>query len=114
MRCLMKFQRFVLTVVFDKIHRLHLANETNNFFFAQNEPDAHGSNPMLTQHRPIQLLEPKARGRFGAVWRAQLKPDGDVAVKVFPLQDKESWVVEQNIFNVSIFKKLKNTIYRLI
>lgn len=55
---------------------------------------------MLTQHRPIQLLEPKARGRFGAVWRAQLKPD-EVAVKVFPIQDKESWFTEQNIFNVS-------------
>lgn len=55
---------------------------------------------MLTQHRPIQLLEPKARGRFGAVWRAQMKSD-EVAVKVFPLQDKESWVTEQNIFNVS-------------
>lgn len=66
----------------------------------QNEPDAHGSNSMLTQHRPIQLIEPKARGRFGAVWRAQLKPD-EVAVKVFPIQDKESWFTEQNIFNVS-------------
>lgn len=55
---------------------------------------------MLSQHRPIILLEPKARGRFGSVWRAQLKPD-EVAVKVFPLQDKESWVTEQNIFNVS-------------
>lgn len=55
---------------------------------------------MLSQHRPIQLLEPKARGRFGAVWRAQMKND-EVAVKVFPLQDKDSWVTEQNIFNVS-------------
>lgn len=70
------------------------------FDFEQNEPDAHGSNSMLTQHRPIILLEHKARGRFGSVWRAQLKPD-EVAVKVFPLQDKESWVTEQNIFNVS-------------
>lgn len=56
---------------------------------------------MLTQHRPIILLEHKARGRFGLVWRAQLKPDStEVAVKVFPQQDKESWVTEQNIFNV--------------
>lgn len=68
----------------------------------QNEPDAHGSNSMLTQHRPINLRELKARGRFGAVWRAEVKPEGEVAVKVFPLQDKESWVTEQNIFNVSV------------
>lgn len=69
----------------------------------QNEPDLHGSNPMLSQHRPIQLLKLKARGRFGAVWRAQMKND-ELAVKIFPLQDKESWVVEQNIFNVSMTK----------
>lgn len=69
-----------------------------------NEPDTHGSNSMLSQKFPIILLEPKARGRFGSVWRAQftnqLKPDTEVAVKVFPLKDKDSWVTEQNIFNV--------------
>lgn len=68
---------------------------------------------MLTQHRPIQLLEPKARGRFGAVWRAQLKPD-EVAVKVFPLQDKESWVTEQNIFNVSAFSYQNDKRYKFL
>lgn len=55
---------------------------------------------MLSQHQPIVLLEPKARGRFGSVWRAQLKPETEVAVKVFPLKDKDSWFTEQNIFNV--------------
>lgn len=35
--------------------------------------------------RPIQLIEIKARGRFGAVWRAQFKAD-EVAVKIFPIQ----------------------------
>lgn len=35
--------------------------------------------------RPIQLLEVKAHGRFGAVWRAQLKTE-EVAVKIFPIQ----------------------------
>lgn len=59
---------------------------------------------MLSEHRPIQLLEPRARGRFGSVWRAQLNPDGEVAVKVFELQEKESWLVEQDIFNVSIME----------
>lgn len=74
----------------------------------QNEPDAHGSNSMLSQHHPIILLEPKARGRFGSVWRAQLKPEAEVAVKVFPLKDKESWVTEQNIFNVSRFNNVRS------
>lgn len=44
----------------------------------------------------------KARGRFGAVWRAELSP-GEVAIKVFPLKEKDSWVTEQSIFEVSIF-----------
>ncbi|XP_020712130.2 activin receptor type-2A isoform X2 [Athalia rosae] len=50
--------------------------------------------------RPIQLLEIKARGRFGAVWKAQLKNDV-VAVKVFPIQDKQSWQSEQEIFKLA-------------
>lgn len=36
----------------------------------------------------MQLIEIKARGRFGAVWKGQLKTD-TVAVKIFPLQVKE-------------------------
>lgn len=35
--------------------------------------------------RPIQLIEVKARGRFGSVWKAQYKSD-TVAVKIFPIQ----------------------------
>lgn len=35
--------------------------------------------------KPLQLLEVKARGRFGCVWKAQLMNDF-VAVKIFPLQ----------------------------
>nr|CAD7395176.1 unnamed protein product [Timema poppensis] len=50
--------------------------------------------------RPIQLLEIKARGRFGAVWKAQYKTD-TVAVKIFPIQDKQSWVTEQEIFKLA-------------
>ena len=49
--------------------------------------------------RPIQLLEIKARGRFGAVWKGQLGEE-QVAVKIFPLQDKQSWFAEQEIYNL--------------
>jgi len=54
--------------------------------------------PTIT-HRPVQLLEIKARGRFGAVWKGQLGED-KVAIKIFPLQDKQSWFAEQQIYNL--------------
>lgn len=41
-------------------------------------------SPVLGQ-KPLQLLEIKARGRFGCVWKAQLLSDY-VAVKIFPIQ----------------------------
>ncbi|RVE50200.1 hypothetical protein evm_005223 [Chilo suppressalis] len=47
----------------------------------------------------VSLCEVRARGRFGAVWRAKLGPL-DVAVKVFPLQDKQSWLAEQEIYRL--------------
>lgn len=47
----------------------------------------------------LNLCEVRARGRFGAVWRAKLG-QRDVAVKVFPLQDKQSWLAEQEIFRL--------------
>uniref|UniRef100_A0A2K6F959 Serine/threonine-protein kinase receptor n=1 Tax=Propithecus coquereli TaxID=379532 RepID=A0A2K6F959_PROCO len=39
--------------------------------------------------KPLQLLEVKARGRFGCVWKAQLLNEY-VAVKIFPIQDIKS------------------------
>lgn len=59
---------------------------------------------LLTQNRPIELLDQKARGRFGTVWRANLKPEGEIAVKVLPSQDKESWLTEQSIFMLARMK----------
>ena len=48
------------------------------------------------EHKPIRLLEIKARGRFGAVWRGELKypdtPAKIVAVKIFPLQVRTAGV----------------------
>nr|XP_026693851.1 transforming growth factor beta receptor isoform X1 [Ciona intestinalis] len=48
-----------------------------------------------------QLIDIKARGRFGCVWKAQLH-DRFVAVKVFFLQDKQSWLNEQEVFNTEL------------
>lgn len=47
----------------------------------------------------IQLLEVKASGRFGSVWRAK-RNDDEVAVKIFPVQDQQSWLAEQEIFKL--------------
>lgn len=47
----------------------------------------------------VELLELRARGRFGCVWKAQLLNEF-VAVKIFPLQDKQSWLCEQEIYNL--------------
>lgn len=51
------------------------------------------------QYLQFHLLELIARGRFGMVWKAKLR-DEYVAVKVFPIQDKESWINEQEIYNI--------------
>ncbi|KAL3836015.1 hypothetical protein ACJMK2_021468 [Sinanodonta woodiana] len=53
-------------------------------------------NPLL---HPLKLIELRARGRFGAVWKAQLMED-IVAVKIFPLQDRQSWMTEQDIYGL--------------
>lgn len=50
---------------------------------------------------PIQLIEIKARGRFGLVWKAHLKGE-EIAVKVFPMQDKQSWTQEQEIYKIPL------------
>ncbi|XP_034416003.1 activin receptor type-2B-like isoform X2 [Cyclopterus lumpus] len=53
--------------------------------------------PPLLRLQPLQLLEVKARGRFGCVWKAQMRSE-HVAVKIFPVQNKESWENETDIF----------------
>lgn len=57
----------------------------------------HGLNQTQIENRPIQLIDVKASGRYGVVWRAKFKHD-EVAVKVF--QDEKSWDTEQRIFMV--------------
>lgn len=54
-------------------------------------------SPEPVGRRPIDLLEVKARGRFGCVYKAQMG-NSLVAVKVFPLQDKASWATEKAVY----------------
>jgi len=77
-------------------HRKHA--QFNSLSTLGEDTPASPPTPTLT-HRPVQLLEIKARGRFGAVWKGQLAKDM-VAVKIFPLQDKQSWFAEQEIYNL--------------
>lgn len=59
----------------------------------------HNLPPSPHPPRPLKLIELRARGRFGSVWKAQLH-DADVAVKIFPPQDKQSWFTEQDIYRL--------------
>nr|XP_018896083.1 PREDICTED: activin receptor type-2A-like [Bemisia tabaci]XP_018896084.1 PREDICTED: activin receptor type-2A-like [Bemisia tabaci]XP_018896085.1 PREDICTED: activin receptor type-2A-like [Bemisia tabaci] len=63
------------------------------------EPQERPPSPNLG-FRPIELIEMKARGRFGCVWKAQYKTD-IVAVKIFSPQDKQLWQTEQEIFKLN-------------
>jgi len=46
----------------------------------------------------LRLVELTARGRFGAVWKAELAGGDVVAVKIFPEQDRQSWLSEQQFY----------------
>ncbi|BFZ06287.1 hypothetical protein BsWGS_09327 [Bradybaena similaris] len=60
----------------------------------------------------LQLLELRARGRYGSLWKAQLFDHSPVipgsakhmAVKIFPLQDKQSWLAEVDIYSLPHLK----------
>ncbi|XP_026152047.1 activin receptor type-2A [Mastacembelus armatus] len=56
-------------------------------------------SPVLGQ-KPLQLLEVKARGHFGCVWKARLLSE-HVAVKIFPIQNKQSWQNEYEIYSLN-------------
>lgn len=68
-----------------------------------NEPSPVDPPTPISGMRPLQLLEIKARGRFGAVWKAQMLNEY-VAVKVFPLQDKNSWITEKDMYTIPQMK----------
>ncbi|XP_028249288.1 activin receptor type-2A isoform X2 [Parambassis ranga] len=63
------------------------------------EPGPLPPSPVLGP-KSLQLLEIKARGRFGCVWKAQLISEF-VAVKIFPIQHRQSWQNEYEIYNLS-------------
>lgn len=60
----------------------------NSFYnctsFVNQDPGPAPPSPLVGL-KPLQLLEIKARGRFGCVWKAQLMSKY-VAVKIFPFQ----------------------------
>ncbi|RXM33958.1 Activin receptor type-2A [Acipenser ruthenus] len=62
------------------------------------DPGPPPPSPILGQ-KPLQLLEIKARGRFGCVWKAQLLSEY-VAIKIFTIQDKQSWQNEYEIYTL--------------
>lgn len=68
-----------------------------------NDPEGGGNISTDLELMSIKLLEMKARGRFGTVWKAQMMPE-EVAVKIFPMQDKQSWLTEQEIFKLPRMK----------
>jgi len=90
----------VLLVVGLAAAYIYKQRKSSHFSSLSQSDDCPVSPPTPTiVHRPVQLLEIKARGRFGAVWKGQLGED-QVAVKIFPLQDKQSWFAEQEIYNL--------------
>jgi len=50
----------------------------------------------------IQLLEVKASGRFGCVWKAQTCDGSFVAVKIFPPSDRQSWMAERGFYSLPL------------
>ncbi|KAK9512153.1 hypothetical protein O3M35_000637 [Rhynocoris fuscipes] len=94
---------FFLTFVFGILYWLYRQKKTPYFNEVPTmEPMPMPPSPNMSI-RPIQLLEVKAKGRFGAVWKAQYKTEV-VAVKIFPLHDKQSWQSEQEIFKLPHMK----------
>lgn len=63
------------------------------------EPEIAGSTQCLTNLQ-ADLIRSIARGRFGTVWQATLPDETEVAVKIFLMQEKQSWVTEQDVFKL--------------
>ena len=91
----------------------------------QDQPHLDFIKPELTVESPlldsttdqcssIQLLEVKARGRFGCVWKAHMKENQIVAVKVFPIQDQDSFITERDFYNLPQINTHSNLLYFIL
>ena len=69
LRCYKRFKNFICTL------------------YVSQDPGQTPPSPLVGL-KPLQLLEIKARGRFGCVWKAQLMSE-HVAVKIFPIQVRD-------------------------
>ncbi|MEQ2174810.1 Activin receptor type-2A, partial [Goodea atripinnis] len=74
------------------------------------DPGPMPPSPILA-HRPVQLLEVKARGRFGCVWKAQLLSE-HVAVKIFPIQGSVCDYLKANVLSWSELCLIAQTMSR--
>ena len=64
------------------------------------------SSPGIT-FGPIHSMEEKAKGRYGSVYRAKVGnsiPESLVAVKIFPIQDKSSYLTEVGVYQLPQMK----------
>ncbi|ODM91724.1 Activin receptor type-2A [Orchesella cincta] len=51
----------------------------------------------------VTLVEMKAQGRFGSVWKASMAGNNNyVAVKILPLREKASWRLEQEVYSLPL------------
>ncbi|XP_052091605.1 activin receptor type-2A-like [Mytilus californianus] len=53
--------------------------------------------------KPVQLIELRAHGRFGEVYKGTMATEA-VAVKIFPMKEKVSWMMEQDIYKLPHMK----------
>lgn len=53
--------------------------------------------------KPVQLIELRAHGRFGEVYKGTMITEA-VAVKIFPMKEKVSWMMEQDIYKLPHMK----------
>lgn len=85
------------------IYRYRKMTDFNELPTNDSLPISESQTPFIG-FKPIQLIEVKAQGRFGAVWKARVGyHDGLeqlVAVKIFPPQDKASWAQEHEIYQL--------------
>ena len=93
----------ILIIVLYWMFRKHRRYTYEHMSIPTTEPSPIDPPSPAVGMRPLQLLEIKARGRFGAVWKAQMLNEY-VAVKVFPLQDKQSWITEQEMYSIPQMK----------